>query len=132
MEQLQGSLCSDLEGHQKILKNFKDRRLCSARTHCTRKCGIFTKIHQDHTLAMANLEMATKDDRTLVALLTKTTSELSSQVAHLTTKLATSQAENARIKKSGHQSTTAGHRHWSSRNLTLSDPKLKPRPKCVL
>ena len=44
MEQLQGSLLSRLQGDPKILKNFEDRRLCSARTRCTSQCGTF---HRD-------------------------------------------------------------------------------------
>ena len=68
---------------------------------------LFTEMQQDHTQALANLATATQADKTSVALLTKTISELSSQVALLTAKLATAQAENARMKKSGQQSTTA-------------------------
>ena len=64
---------------------------------------LFTEMQQDHTLELANLATATKDDRTSVALLTKTVLELSGQVALLTAKLATAQAENARMKKSGQQ-----------------------------
>ena len=79
---------------------------------------LFTKMQQDHTLALVNLATAIQADRTSVALLTKTISELSSQVALLTAKLATAQAENVWIKKSVHQSTTAGHGHRSSSNTT--------------
>ena len=64
---------------------------------------LFTEIQQDHTLALVNLATATQADRRSVALLTKTISELSGQVALLTAKLSTAQAENARMKKSGHQ-----------------------------
>ena len=79
---------------------------------------LFTNMHQDHTQALANLATATQADRTLVALLTKKISELSSQVALITAKLATAQAESARMKKSGQQSTTAGHGYRaSSRSL---------------
>ena len=60
---------------------------------------LFTEMQQDHTLALANLATATQADRTSVALLTKTISELSSQVALLTAKLATAQAKNARMNK---------------------------------
>ena len=60
-------------------------------------------MQQDHTQALVNLATAKQADRTLVALLTKTISELSSQVALLSEKLATAQAENARMKKSGKQ-----------------------------
>ena len=77
---------------------------------------IFTEMQQDHTLALANLATATQDDRTLVALLTKTILELSGQVVLLTAKLAAAQAKNARMKKLGHQSTKAGHGHRASRN----------------
>ena len=59
---------------------------------------LFTEIQQDHTLALANIATATQADRTSVALLTKTISELSGQVTLLTEKLATAQAKNARIK----------------------------------
>ena len=75
-------------------------------------------MQQDHTLAPANLTTATQADRTLVALLMKTISELSGQVALLTAKLATAQAENALIKKLGQKSTIAGHGHWVSSNMT--------------
>ena len=64
---------------------------------------LFIEIQQDHTQALVNITTATQADRTLVALLTKAISELSGQVALLTAKIATSQAENARMKKSGHQ-----------------------------
>ena len=57
-------------------------------------------------------------------------SDLSSQVALLTEKLATAQAENARMKKSGQQSTTAGQVHRASRNTTWSDPN--PSQYCNL
>ena len=50
---------------------------------------LFTKMQQDHTLVLANLATATQADRTSVALLTKTISEPSGQVALLTAKLAT-------------------------------------------
>ena len=56
---------------------------------------MLTKIQQDHTLALENIATATQADRTLVALLTKTISELSTQVATLTAKLATAHSENA-------------------------------------
>ena len=78
-------------------------------------------MQQDHTQALANLATATQSDRTLGALLTKTIPGLSSQVALLTAKLTTEQAENARIKKSGQQSTTAGNGHRASSNTTPSE-----------
>ena len=122
MEQFQGSLLLGFKGDPKILKNFKDQRLCSACTRCTSQCGTFTEMQQDHTLALTNIATATQDDRTLVTLLTDTISELSRQVAHLTAKLATAQAENAQIKKSGHRPTMAQHGHRASSNSTPSDP----------
>ena len=67
---------------------------------------LFTEMQQDHTQSLVNLATATQADRTSVALLTKTISELSDQVALLTAKLATAQAENAQMKKSGQKSTT--------------------------
>ena len=79
---------------------------------------LLTEMQQDHTQALANLTTATQADRTSVALLTKTISELSSQVALLTAKLSTAQAENARMKKSGHKSTTSGQGHQASSNTT--------------
>ena len=82
---------------------------------------LFTKMQQDHTLALANLATATQANIISVALLTKTISDLSGQVALLTAKLATAQAENARMKKLGHQSTTAGQGHQESRNMTPSE-----------
>ena len=50
---------------------------------------LFTEMQQDHTLALANLATDTQADRTPVALLTKTISEMSGQVALLTAKLPT-------------------------------------------
>ena len=83
---------------------------------------LFTKMQQYHTLVLANLATATQYDRTLVALLTKTISELSGQVAPLTSKHATAQAENAQMKRSVKQSTTAGHGYQASSNSNPSNP----------
>ena len=49
-------------------------------------------------MALENLAMVTQADRTSVALLTKTTLELLSQVAILATKLATAQSKNDHLK----------------------------------
>ena len=84
--------------------------------------ALFTEIQQDHTLALANLATATQANRTLVALLMKTILEISTQVTHLTVKLTTAQAENARLEKSVHRSTPAEHGHQASNNSTPSDP----------
>ena len=62
---------------------------------------LFTKMQQDHTLALTNLATTTQSDRTSIALLTKTISDLSSQVTLITAKIATAQAEKARMKKPG-------------------------------
>ena len=85
------------------------------------KAELFTKMQQDHTLAIANLTTATQAVRTSVALLTKTISELSGQVVLLTEKLTTAQAVNARMKQSGQQSTTSRFGHRASRNTTPAD-----------
>ena len=77
---------------------------------------IFTKIQQEHTLAMENLATATQSNRTSVALLMKTISELSSQVTTLNVKPATSQSNNACMKKSVHCSAPAEHGHRASSN----------------
>ena len=72
---------------------------CAANVHAAlANAELFTEMHQDHTLALANIATATQADRTSVALLTKTISELSSQVATLTAKLATAQSKNAWLK----------------------------------
>ena len=63
--------------------------------------ALFTKIQQDHTLALENLATVTQSNRTLVAMSTKTISELLGQFATLTAKLATAQSKNARLKKLG-------------------------------
>ena len=83
--------------------------------------ALFTKIHQDHTLVLANLATATQSNKNLVALLTKTISELSIQVATLTAKIATSQSKNARLNKLGHRSALAKHGHRASINPTPSN-----------
>ena len=79
-------------------------------------------MQQYHTLALANLATTTQSDRTSVTLLMKAISELSGQVALITAKIATAQAKNARVKKSGQKSTTAGHGHQASRNTTSLEP----------
>ena len=80
--------------------------------------ALFTEIQQDHTLALANLATATKSDITSVALLTKTISELSIQVATLTAKLATAQSKNIRLEKSVHCSALDENGHQASSNST--------------
>ena len=82
---------------------------------------LFTEMQQNHTQVLANIATAIQTYRTSVALLTETILELSSQIALITAKLATAQAENARMKKSGQQSTTAGHGHRASSNTTSSE-----------
>ena len=60
---------------------------------------LFTKMQQDHTLALANIATATQADRTSVALLTKTISDISGQAVLLAAKLSTAQDKNERMKK---------------------------------
>ena len=89
-------------------------------------------MQQDHTLALANIATATQADRTSVALLTKMILELSIQVAHLTAKIATSQAENYGIKKIG---TSINHSRARTSGVQKLDPvgsNLKPRSRCIL
>ena len=57
------------------------------RTAAQANAELFAEMQQDHTQALANLATATQADRTSVALITKTISELSSQVSLLTAKL---------------------------------------------
>ena len=75
-------------------------------------------MQHDLTLALANLATVTQAHRTSVAVLTKTISELLTQVAHLTAKLATAQAKNAWMKKLEHRSTSAPHGYRASKILT--------------
>ena len=79
---------------------------------------LFTEMQQYYTLAMVNLAMATQADRTSVVLLTKTISDLSTQVATITAKLATAHSENARPEKLGHRSSPAKHGRRASSNQT--------------
>ena len=69
---------------------------------------LFTEMQQDHTMSLTNTETKTQANRTSVALLTKTITELSTQVTTLTAKLAAPQSENARIKISRYCSANAG------------------------
>ena len=93
-----------------------------AHVHATQaNAELFTEMHQDHTLALANLAnlaTATQADRTSVALLMKTILKHSSQVALLTAKLASVHAVNERITKSDQQSNTDGNGHLTSCNMT--------------
>ena len=82
--------------------------------------ALFTKMQQYHTLALANLSTKTQANITLVTMVTKTISELSSQVATLTAKLATAQFENTHLKKSGPRLIPVEHSHQASRNPTQS------------
>ena len=58
---------------------------------------ILTEMQQDHTLALENITTAKQANRTSVVLLTKTISELSSQVSTLTAELASAQSKNAHL-----------------------------------
>ena len=79
---------------------------------------LFTEMQQDQTLALANLAMDTKSDRTSVALLTKKISELSRQVANIIAKLTTAQSKNVLLNKSLHCLAPAEHGYQASINST--------------
>ena len=96
---------------------------CASNVHAAQaNAELFIEIQKDHTLALANLATATQADRTSVALITKTISDLLSQVATLTAKLATAQSENSRMEKSGHRATPTEHGHRASINSIPLDP----------
>ena len=101
MGKFQDPLLLSLQGDQKILENFQNWGYVADVHAAQANAELFTEMQQDHTLALANLETATQYDRTSVALLTKMILELSIQVALLSAKLATLQAEKARMKKIG-------------------------------
>ena len=65
--------------------------------------------------------MATQAETTSVALLTKTISEISIQVATLTAKLTIAQSENARLEKLVHRLAPDEHGHRAYRNPNPSD-----------
>ena len=73
--------------------------------------ALFTEIQQDHTMALKSISTPTQDDRTPVALLTKTIAEISTQVFTLTKNLATAQSDNARLKIYEHSSARDDHGH---------------------
>ena len=88
----------DLKETRRSSRNSKTKGY-AANVHAAQSnAALFTNMQQGHTLGLANIATATQANRTLVALLTKTISELLIQVAHLTAKIATAQAENARLK----------------------------------
>ena len=86
--------------------------------------ALFTKMQQDHTLALANLSTTTQADRTSVALSTKRIAELSTQVSILTAKLATKHSKKARLKKPGYHLAPAENGHRASSNKNPSDKSL--------
>ena len=59
-------------------------------------------------MLLANLATATRAYRTLVTLLTKTVTELSTQFTTLTTKLLTTHSENTCLKIAGHSLANEG------------------------
>ena len=72
LEQLQGSLCSILQGDPKITKDLEDQRLCSERARHTSRCGTFcqdaagphpgaSKSHNSYT-SQQNLGRAADED----------------------------------------------------------------------
>ena len=121
----------DFKETRRYLKTSKTKGY-AAHVHAAQSnAALFTKMQQDHTLALANITTAIQADRKTVALLMKTISELSRQVAHLTAKLATAQAENARLKIG----KLFNHGQVRTSGVHKFDPvrfNLKPRSKCVL
>ena len=108
MEQLQGSLCSSLQGDPNIIKDLKNRRLWSKHARCTSQCGTFQWDESGpHPCSGESRNGYTSRQNIGRAV---------------TAKLATEQAKSARMKKSGHCSTTAKHGHRASRNSNTSDP----------
>ena len=89
----------------------------SARTNA----ALFTNMQQDHTMALANLSTVTQADRTLVTLLMKTITEISTQVSTLTATLATMQSKNAGLKIYGRRSAPSNHGHRLANVGALSD-----------
>ena len=81
-------------------------------------------MHQDNTLELANIAMATQADRTLITLLTKTIAEFSTEVSTLTAKLATAHSDNACLEKSGNHSAPAKHGHDASINQSQSNQNM--------
>ena len=60
--------------------------------------ALFTKMQQDHTLALANLATETQSDRTSVVLLTKTITDITTHVSTLTAKLSMAHSKNVHMK----------------------------------
>ena len=59
---------------------------------------LFMEIQNDHTIVFQNIAKATSAHRTLVALLTKTMAEITTQVTSLTANVLTKKSENAHLK----------------------------------
>ena len=122
MDQLQGSLCSSLQGEQKNLKEPEYQRLCSNLTCCTSQCGTFHqnaagphpgdgKSHNGYT-SRHNIGRVSHEDYIRAI-------DPSCSPQHKTCDI-TSQELPA--EKSVHCSTPAKLGHRASRNSTPSDP----------
>ena len=90
---------SNFKSH--FARAFKEKRR-SSRTSKTKRCvanvksvqakpALFTKMQQDHTMALENLATATQSNRTLFMLMTKTIAEITTQVTTLTANIETEQ-----------------------------------------
>ena len=67
---------------------------------------MFSEMQQDHNIALANLATATKSDRESVSLMSKTISELTTQIATITKQLSEAHIEISRLQ--GNKSTNGG------------------------
>ena len=97
MEKFQGSLRSGLQRDTNTLNNFEDQRLCSTHTRCTSQCGTFYRDAAGPHPGAGKYRNVYTIQKNIGHVAHETISEESSQVAYLTPKLATSQAENARL-----------------------------------
>ena len=59
---------------------------------------MFTEMQQDHNVALANLATATKADRESASLVSKTISELTTQIASITKQLSDAHIEIAQLQ----------------------------------
>ena len=122
MEQLQGSLCSSLQGDPNILKDLEDQRLCSKRTLCINQCVTFHRDaagphpgageYRNGYTSWQNIGRAAHED------------DIGAIKPGLSPhcKICNRTSRERPAEKSGHRSTTAKQVHRASSNLNLSDP----------
>jgi len=73
-----------------------------------RNAELISEMQQDHTEALANLATATRSDREAVSLLSKTITELTSQIATLTKNLDTANKTIIVLKSGGNRGGGGG------------------------